>query len=76
MRILESSQSLLHVLKKEDSQLAKRKNTVSTRSKQSCQQSPEKPTGVQMQKKRVTYKRENLDQSEEVDQQEDSKIEI
>ena len=31
MKILESSQTLLHVLKKEDSTLNKRKNNVSTR---------------------------------------------
>ena len=31
MKILESSQTLLHVLKKEDSQLSKRKLNVSTR---------------------------------------------
>ncbi len=31
MRILESSQTLLHVLKKEDQQLAKKKNNVTTK---------------------------------------------
>ncbi len=31
MRILESSQTLMHVLKKEDSQLTKKKNQVTTR---------------------------------------------
>jgi len=31
MKILESSQTLLHVLKKEDTQLSKKKLTVSTR---------------------------------------------
>lgn len=44
MKILESSQTLLHVLKKEDSQLTKRKLNVSTRKIKGVeyQQSPEK----------------------------------
>eukprot|EP00347_Sterkiella_histriomuscorum_P011138 403373614 len=42
MKILESSQTLLHVLKKEDSQLSKKKLNVSTRKIKEYQQSPEK----------------------------------
>src|SRR5690606_11165611 len=46
MRILESSQTLLHVLKKEDSSLTKKKYSVSTRKVKDIslhqQQSPEK----------------------------------
>lgn len=42
MKILESSQTLLHVLKKEDSQLTKKKFNVSTRKVKEYQQSPEK----------------------------------
>ena len=44
MRILESSQTLLHVLKKEDTQLCKKKLNVSTRKQQppTLQSSPEK----------------------------------
>jgi hypothetical protein len=49
MRILESSQTLLHVLKKEDSQLTKRKVNVSTRKIKDMQQSP-------AEKKQMRYK--------------------
>lgn len=46
MKILESSQTLLHVLKKEDSQLSKKKLNVSTRKIKEYQQSPEKKMGT------------------------------
>jgi hypothetical protein len=47
MKILESSQTLLHVLKKEDTTLNKRKNNVSTRKANGILANKENISGAQ-----------------------------
>lgn len=69
MRILESSQTLLHVLKKEDQQLSKKKNNVTTKKVKgveiTLQQSPEKKVNITKNSKSHHHNHQPLDQSVE-----------